>query len=73
MGAIDLPLYIDGSSGCIQVGDRDHDISELHIDGLPPQPKGQEEMPTDDETEVDSDSSAESHDDQLVNEVEDAS
>ncbi len=32
---LDLRLYFDGSSGCIHVGDRNRDISELGL-SLPP-------------------------------------
>ncbi|KAK0612271.1 hypothetical protein B0T14DRAFT_343120 [Immersiella caudata] len=32
-----LPLYFDGNSGCVQVGERNKTIQELNL-GLPPQP-----------------------------------
>ncbi|KAK3899622.1 hypothetical protein C8A05DRAFT_17963 [Staphylotrichum tortipilum] len=44
---LDLPLYFDGSSGCIHVGDRNRDISELSLD-LPPQPRDLGVMTADD-------------------------
>jgi len=52
-----LPLYFDGNSGCIQVGDRHKAIEELRL-GLPPQPKdtGDADLSTSEEPEQDLDS-----------------
>ena len=50
-----LPLYFDGNSSCIHVGDRNRDISELGLD-LPPQPTvWGEEMEGDDDDDDDDD------------------
>ncbi len=48
-----LPLYFDGNSSCIHVGERNRDISELDL-GLPPQPQDFWDMATDDSSEQDS-------------------
>jgi hypothetical protein len=50
-----LPLYFDGNSSCIHVGDRNRDISELGLD-LPPQPTiWSEEVEGDDDDDEDDD------------------
>jgi len=52
-----LPLYFDGNSSCIHVGDRNRDISELGLD-LPPQPKDPGNMTADNSSWEDSDTGA---------------
>ncbi|KAK0746876.1 hypothetical protein B0T18DRAFT_466281 [Schizothecium vesticola] len=56
MKTLRLPLYFDGNSGCIHVGERDKTLDELDL-GLPTQPNEMGEVDTDspEESEEESD------------------
>lgn len=54
MKTLYLPLYVDGNSSSIHVGDRNRDISELGLD-LPPQPTDFGDMEADNSSGQDSD------------------
>lgn len=54
MKTLRLPLYFDGNSSSIHVGERNRDISELDL-GLPPQPNDSGELSSDWSSEQESD------------------
>ncbi len=54
-----LPLYFDGNSSSIHIGDRNRDISELGL-GLPPQPTDFEGVETENSSGQEFDSGSDS-------------